>query len=120
MGHLVQSRQRLRSTKPKFDNSQTITPTVGPPREPYRELHIHIKHISKLYTDDPGIFPIRSCSGNQYLVIAYRCSFNAILVFPFKSHKDSHLLLAYNEIMTGPKQRNQLVDLQILYIEASA
>ena len=70
--------------------------------------------------DDTGIFLIRSCSGNQYLMIAYHCDSNSISVVPFKSRKDSHWLITYNEIITRLKQRNQLVYLKILDNEASA
>ena len=120
MVHIVQDRQGVRSTKPKLDHSQTITSTVVPPSKPSWELYIHIEHISKLYTYNTGRFPIRSRSGNQYLMIAYYCDSNAILVVPFKSHKYSHQLLTYNEIMTRLKQRNQFVYLQIVDNEASA
>ena len=58
--------------------------TVRPTREPSWELHTHIEHISKLYTEDTGRSLIRSRSGNQYLMIAYHCDSNAILVAPFK------------------------------------
>ena len=120
MGNLVQSRQGVISKKPKLDNSQTtITPTVGPPIKPSWELHTHIEHIRKLYTEYTGRFTIRSCSGNKYLIIAYYCDFNTILVVPFKSRKDSHQLLAYNEVMTHLKQRNHLVEIQILDNDAS-
>ena len=53
-------------------------------------------------------------------MIAYHCDYKAILVAPYKLHKDSHRLLAYNEIMTWLKKRNQLVDLKILDNEDSA
>ena len=53
-------------------------------------------------------------------MIAYHCDSNAILVAPFKSRKDSHQLLAYNEIMTRIKNHNQIFELQILDNEASA
>ena len=70
--------------------------------------------------DDTGWFPIRYCSGNQHLMIAYQCDYNAILAAPFKSRKDSYQLLAYNLILTCLKIWDQLVDLQILYHESSA
>ena len=85
MGNLVQSRQGVRYTKPQCDNIQTtITPTVGPPSNPSWLMHIHIKRISKLYTDGTCRFPIRSCGGNQYLMIMYNSNSNAICVVPPK------------------------------------
>ena len=71
----------------------TITPTVVPPRNPFRELHIHIEHTSKIYRDDTRRFSISFRSVNQYLMIEYHCDTNATLVVPLKSRKDSHLLL---------------------------
>ena len=120
MGHIVQSRQGVWSTKPKLVNIQTTTPTVGPPIEPSWELHIHIENMIKPYTDDTGRFPILPLSGNQCLMISYQYDYNVTLVSSFKLLKDSHRLLAYNKITTQLKQQNQIVDLQILDNEASA
>ena len=52
-------------------------------------------------------------------MISYHFDSIAILVFPFKSRKDSHRLLSYNEITTRLLKKNQLVELQILDNEAS-
>ena len=61
---------------------------------------MHRVHISKLYTDDTGRFPIKARSGNQYLIVAYHCNANEILVAPFKTRKDNHIMEAYKSIMT--------------------
>ena len=82
-------------------------------------MHINTAHINKLYTDDTGRFPIRSQSGNQYLMIAYHQPTNAILVEPFQSRRDVHRITAYNNIMTRINNNNHRVDLQILDNEAS-
>ena len=71
-GHIVQSRQGVCSTKPNIP--QIPIPETSPEEAPLpstisRELHMHIVHISKLYTDDTGIFPINARSGNQYLMV---------------------------------------------------
>ena len=73
-GHIVQSRQVIRSTKPKIP--QQPIPYTSPDKSPLpstksKELHMHTVHISKLYTDDTGIFPIKARSRNQYLIVAY-------------------------------------------------
>ena len=70
--------------------------------------------ISKLYIDDTGQFPIHARSGNQYIMIAYHCDANLILVEPFSSIKDTHRLLAYNKIMERLTDNKILVDIQIL------
>ena len=84
-GHLTQAKQGIRSTK-------TVPPTLlTPPSsnttrpKATRELHLWVKPISTLYTDDTGRFPARSRSGNKYLMVAYHCNTNAILVEPFQT-----------------------------------
>ena len=49
-----------------------------------KELHVHILHHIKLYTDGTGRFLFRARSGNQYIMVVYH-SLNVILVKPFKS-----------------------------------
>ena len=121
-GHMVQTRQNVRSTKPKRPKpspSPIITSTSVQTEKPSNELHIRFESISKLYTDDTGRFPVRSRGGNQYVMIAYHCDSNAIFAMPFKTRADRHRLPAYNSIMQRLKDRNLLVDLQILDNEAS-
>ena len=52
-------------------------------------------------------------------MVAYHCNANAIMVVPFKSRKDKYCMVAYNTIMQRLKDRNMLVNLQILDNEAS-
>ena len=72
-----------------------------------------------MYTVDTSRFPVRSRSENQYISIAYHCDSNSIIVSPFKSLDDKHRLLTYGAITQSLKDRNILVDLQILDNEAS-
>ena len=100
LGHMVQTRQGVRSTKPKPEKAPAppadVEPApILPADEVSRELHIRVRHISKLYTDDTGRFPVTSRSRNQYMMIAYHCDSNVILVEPFQSRKDHHRLAAY-------------------------
>ena len=76
--------------------------TIPPEEEPKgRKNKIHIKttHISKLYTDDTCRFSVISRKGNQYIMVAYHCDSNAIMVVPFKTRKDEYRMAAYNTIM---------------------
>ena len=57
-------------------------------------MHIKTTHISKLYTDDTGRFPVISRTGNQYIMVAYHCDANAIISVPFKSRKDKERMFA--------------------------
>eukprot|EP00804_Cyclotella_cryptica_P019536 CCRYP_014299-RB/>CCRYP_014299-RB protein AED:0.40 eAED:0.40 QI:0/-1/0/1/-1/0/1/0/203 len=67
-----------------------------------------------------GRFPVRSRSGNQYLMLAYHCDTNAILVEPFQSRHDRHRIPAYNKLMGRLTARAHTVDHQVLDNEASA
>ncbi|KAL7525219.1 hypothetical protein ACHAXR_001556, partial [Thalassiosira sp. AJA248-18] len=124
LGHMVQTRQGVRSTKPKPKKAPASPATVEPEPmlpadEVSRELHICVRHISRLYTDDTGRFPVTSRSRNQYMMVAYHCDSNVILVEPFQSRKDHHRLAAYDKIMAALKKRGHAVNLQILDNEAS-
>ncbi len=83
-------------------------------------VYICVYPISKLYMDDTGWFPIKACSGNQYVMIAYHVDGNLILQQAFKSRRDTHRIAAYNAIMTRLAARGLSVDLQILDNKASA
>ena len=81
---------------------------------------MHTVHISKLYTDDTGIFPIKTRSRNQYFMVAYHCDSSPIFVAPFKILKDKHRLEAYKYIMTCLRRNGMSANLQILDNEASS
>ena len=112
IGHLVQKRQWVRSTKP--NPPSTSSPEDPIPQFRSNELCLQVTPISKLYTNDTGRFPIHACSGNQYIMIAYHCNANMILSVPFKSRKDTHRLIAYDKIMQRLRNHKLTVDLQIL------
>jgi len=104
---MVQTRQNVRSTKPKAPTRPVgVTVSANNDMDPVlaenslgNELHIRVQPLSKLYTDDTGRFPVRSRSGNQYIMIAYHCNSNAILAEAFKTRADKHRLIAYNNII---------------------
>ena len=123
MGHMVQTLQGACSTNPKKKPTNAKTSSsmaMKTPEELSHEIHIHVQHASRLYTDDMGRFTICSQSGNQYIMVAYHCDANVILVCPFKTRKDRHRLEAYAAIVESLKQRGHNVDLQVLDNEASA
>ena len=101
-------------------NLPYLDPSPLLPQVKTSELHVRVTHMSRLYTDDTGRFPIRSRSGNQYIMVAYHCDSNAILACPFKTRKDAHRMEAYNSIMEHIQAKGFNVDLQILDNEASA
>jgi hypothetical protein len=115
LGHLAQQRQNVRSTKPKrpTPSSPPALPTTAPSKVdvPYKQVFITVYPLSMLYTDDTGRFPIRVCSGTQYIMIAFHAKGNLILQQAFKSKSDSHCIAAYNAIMTCLAARGLSVDL---------
>eukprot|EP00804_Cyclotella_cryptica_P001437 CCRYP_003680-RA/>CCRYP_003680-RA protein AED:0.63 eAED:0.34 QI:0/0/0/1/1/1/2/0/664 len=113
-GHLPQTRKGIRSTKPKSTH-----PLPTSPPTPSHELHVVIESVSKLSTDDMGRFPTCSRSGNQYIMLAYHCNSNTILVEPFHSRHDRHHIAAHGRIMTRLRNRGHLVEHQILDNKAS-
>ena len=116
MGHLVQKRQGVRSTKPKIPATSLTVPKL--PQVRSKELHLQVTPISKLYTDDTGCFPVHVHSGNQYIIIAYHCDANLILAEPFASRKDTHRLLEYDKIMQRLSNNKIIVGIQIIDNEA--
>ena len=130
---MVQSSQGVQSTKkktppPSYIRKETSKATleeeykkedISPPIKT-KELHIWYQPISKLFTDDFGRFPIRSRSGNDYIIIAYHCESNTILQAPFVNRKDKHRIRAYNSIMRRLDDRGHQVYVQIIYREVSA
>ena len=130
LGHLVQGRQGVSSTTQGRRGARypaTPAPMTAPPGgtsdnqiSHAKELHIQVRHISKLYTDDTRRFPVRARSGNQFVMIAYHSDLNVILAYPFSSRKDIHRLVAYNTIMERLKSRGHHIELQVLYNEAIA
>jgi hypothetical protein len=78
------------------------------------------KPLSKLFTNNTGRFPIRACSGNQYVMIAFHTNGSLILQQALKSKSNRHPIAAYNTIMMRLVARGLSFDLQILNNKASA
>ena len=78
-----------------------------------------MKPISTLYTDNAGRFLIRSRSGKKYLMVAYHCNTNTILIKTFHTQEDRHHIPAYTRITTRLNTHSHIVDHQVLDKEAS-
>jgi hypothetical protein len=120
MGHLAQQRQNVRSTKPKLPTPAPLVVRPAPVATPSNQVFIMRQLLSKLYTNNTGRFPIRACSGNQYVMIAFHANGNLILQQAFKTKSDCHCIAAYNAIMTCLAAQGLSVDLQIFDNEASS
>jgi hypothetical protein len=76
--------------------------------------------ISKMYTDETGLFPIQACLGNQYVMIAYHKDGNLTLQQVFQIKADKHRIPAFNAIMARLAAHGLSVHLNIRDHEASA
>ena len=94
-GHMTHTRKGARSTKPK-PTTEDALPNINNQMPPAKskELYVCTEPISKLYTDDMGRFPVRYCSVNHYIMLAYHADTNTILVEPFQSRQDRHPISA--------------------------
>ncbi len=82
LGHLAQMQQNAQSTKPQLTPCPSLPHTNKapmPPAEALHEVFLRVYPISKCYTDDTGRFLVRTCLGNQYVMIAYHTDGNLIL-----------------------------------------
>ena len=134
---MTQSRQWVRSTKPKaVDTPPSKTSEKDPetliasctwskhtvceieeevlPPTRTSELHVWDELISKLYTNDCGRFPIRYCSGKISIMIAYNCDRNTVIQATLASGNDKHRIPAYNSIMKRLADWGRKVDMQVL------
>ena len=93
--------------------------TIQLPAVKSKEFHVRVEPSSKLYTDNMGRFPVRSRSGNRYIMLAYHVDTNAILVSTFQSRNNHHHIAAYNSIMSRLNSKVRSVDLQVLDKESS-
>ncbi len=119
LGHLAQTRQNVRSSKPPPVARPPLA-QLPPPDDNVKEVYIEIYPINKLYSDDTGRFPIHALSGNQYVMIAYHTEGNLILQQAVPTKADKHRIPAFYNIMTHLTARGLSVDLNIRDNEASA
>ena len=67
-----------------------------------------------------GRFPVRSRSGNRYIILSYHVDTNSILASAFQSSNDRHHIYSYKSIMLRLKSKGHSVDFQVLDNEARA
>ena len=130
--NIVQSSQVVRSTEKKDPPPRGIKKGIFrvppeeekmeyiPPSIKTKELNIWDQPISKLYTDDCGRFPIRSWSGNEYIMIAYYCDSNTTIQAPFANSENKHGMQAFKFIMKRLADCGHQVDVKILDNEVRA
>ena len=91
MGHMDQTRNLVRSTKPDKAIS-TDKEQQEPNNHPTHNCFAAIEETGKVYTDQTGRFTVRSSAGNQYILVLYDYDSNAILTEAIKTRQGHELL----------------------------
>ena len=72
-----------------------------------------------IYTDQKGKFPVKSRSGNRYIMVMVAIDPHAILVMPTKNHTDQETRLAYLALLKRVKNAGAHVLKYVLDNECS-
>ena len=116
-GHLDQLRKNVQTTQ--------TAPTTADPDASKRTHAIfattwHIpSSTGQIHSDLTGRFPVTSVQGHKYILILYDHDSNAILAEPLKSRSDTHVLQAYDKLISLLKSRGLTPCLHRLDNEAS-
>jgi hypothetical protein len=103
-GHMNQTRKNVRSTKAKQTPLETCD-TLQLHSKKVRDIYTTIYDIRKtMFLNQTGQFPMRSQSGNKYIMVLVEINSNAILVEPMKSRKDAEMIRAYNALLLRLKR----------------
>jgi hypothetical protein len=111
-GHLDQSRQNQRSTKPAvipadfepdstFDFPEPLSESPDGLRTGERTHFVYAavsEPTGQVYTDQTGRFIIPSSTGNNYLLVLYDYDSNSILAEPMKNRTAKSILAAYKSV----------------------
>ena len=105
MGHLNQSRARVRSTKIKIDplpeaTEDDLKPLLG---KKIRDLYFKVVDTwdpkYKIYSDQTGKFPVQSRAGYRYIMVMVEIDSNNVLLQPMKTKSDEEMIDAYEALM---------------------
>ena len=99
-GHLNQTRKNVWSTKPKAVQLEEFQSPLLEGRK-MRDVYTTVYNVrGTIFTNQPGKFPHRSLSGNNYLMVLVEIDSSAILVEPIKNRSDAKLTSAYSALMS--------------------
>jgi hypothetical protein len=112
-GHMLQSRQGVRSTKVIDEDAELdFLPTPG---VKHKDVYLRAYDMTKktMYSDQTGRFPITSSKGNKYVMVACELDGNYIDAAPMKDRTKSELVTAYKAIFTRWKQTGTIAPEQL-------
>jgi len=72
-----------------------------------------------IYSNLPGLFPVQSYAGNNYIFVAYVYKINTILMRLMKSRSDESMVKAFTDIYAYLKPKNLQPKLHVLDNECS-
>jgi hypothetical protein len=103
-GHMNQMRKNVRSTKAKRTPLETCD-TSQLDSKKVRDIYTTMYDVHRtMFSDQTGQFPMRSQSGNKYIMVLVKIDSDAILVEPMKSRKDAEMIQAYNALLLQLKR----------------
>eukprot|EP00978_Attheya_sp_CCMP212_P021146 scaffold61395_cov46-Attheya_sp.AAC.2 len=100
-----QTRQGIRSTKPRSDDTQSPIIQENKTNTVYLAIIDPKDPSGNIYTDLCGRFPILSAQGNQYIFILYDYDSNAILSRAMKNRSDKEMTRFFSELADTLKDR---------------
>jgi hypothetical protein len=114
-GHMKQTPQGVRSTKPVETPDSTIEPN-----KKYSDIFIKVvDHRETIYTDQTGALPIISRTGNRYQMVLCEIDSNSILVEPLRNRTEGELMKTYQKLVDRLKSYGIIPKHHILDNEAS-
>jgi hypothetical protein len=116
-GRIRMNRQGLRSTRQTANNPKTPPP---PHNEVFCFAAVADKTQRTIYHDLTGRLPVMSLEGNQYFLVAYDYTINAILVRPVKDLESATIVTAFDSIFQELKTKGFKPQLNITDNQAVA
>ena len=129
-GHLIRTRKGVRSTRSMRqavvdarENVDDMDPTeqVCPALEDQMFCNAMLADQNKniINSNLPGLFPVQSYAGNNYIFVAYVYKINTILMRLMKSRSDESMVKAFTDIYAYLKPKNLQPKLHVLDNECS-
>ena len=129
-GHMVRTRQGLRSTRSDRQatlDARKMVDDMMPPEhactaeddEMFCFAALADQNEHTMYSDLAGRFPVRSFSGMNYIFVAYVYSINAILIRPMKSRSDECMVATFKDVYQYLQDRGLGPKLHVLDNECS-
>jgi len=108
-GHMIRTRQGLRSTRTNKQgilDARQIVDDMQPLQQSCTAIDNEMfcfaaladQNENTIYSDLCGRFPVRSFSGMNYIFVAYIYTINAIIIRPMKSRNDECMVATFKDI----------------------